>query len=380
MKRILERLGFAEVTILVEPTAVSFLYAAEDPEMVEGKRILVFDCGAGTTDVSLLKVRLARDPEEGFFFRKFEILGEAGEMIGGNLFDVALYDRLVTGIGPRSKEKLRQTLWQQQHGGTGQLLPPADFPGTRKLRSQHLLEAIRATKEELSAQWSSAQATFSVVCPQALDAGEPLILDRATLVKALRPFFDRLEALCARVLKGAQLDEDDVDRVYLVGGSSFLPPLKAMLTRMFGADRIVTESGRLTSISRGAVASASTRIRRVLTADYLLRVPGLPDQVLVGAGAIYPTREKTRVFLAPSPPPFLVKFQVVRRISELATGELGKGGREELLGDLPVRVDSGPSREIGLRFEVDQYGDLTIVAEYRNGDDLQIFPVRFPRP
>ncbi len=375
MKRILERLGFAEVSILVEPTAVSFLYAAEDPEMVEGKRIMVFDCGAGTTDVSLLRVRLARDPEEGFFFRKFEILGEAGEMIGGNLFDVALYDRLAASLGPHSKEGLRRLLWQQQHGGTGQLEPPADFPGTRKLRSQHLLEAIRQTKEDLSANWSSPQASFPVSCPQALDPSEPLVLDRPTLVKALRPFFDKLDALCARVLKGAQMEEDDVDRVYLVGGSSFLPPLKALLTRMFGADRIVTDSARLTSISRGAVASASTRIRKVLTVDYLLRVPGLPDQVLVGAGAIYPTREKSRVFLAPSQPPFLVKFQVVRRQSEL-TGTAS----ETFLGELPVRVDEGPSREIGLRYEVDLYGDLSIVAEYRQGQEVLVFPVRYPRP
>lgn len=375
MKRILERLGFAEVSILVEPTAVSFLYAAEDPEMVEGKRILVFDCGAGTTDVSLLKVRLARDAEEGFFYRRFEILGEAGEMIGGNLFDVALYDRLAASLGPKSREGLRRLLWQQQNGNTGQLLPPDSFPGTRKLRSQHLLEAIRQTKEELSAQWSSAQSSFLISCPQALDPSEPLTLDRPTLVKALRPFFDRLDALCARVLKGAQLEEDDVDRVYLVGGSSFLPPLKALLTRMFGVDRIITDSGRLTSISRGAVASASTRIRKVLTTDFLLRVPGLPDQLLVGAGAIYPTSEKTRVFLAPSSPPFLVRFQVVRRHSEL-TGQVS----EEPLGELTVRVDEGSSREIGLRYEVDQHGDLSVSAEYRHHHQVRSFPVRYSRP
>lgn len=377
MKRILERLGFAEVRILVEPTAVSFLYAAEDPEMIEGKRILVFDCGAGTTDVSLLRVKLSQDPEEGFFFRQFENLGEAGETIGGNLFDVALYDRLVSKLGDGSRAKLRRLLWTQQAGSSGQLEPPPSFPGKRKLRSQYLLEAIKNTKEELSRRWSEAQPHFEVVCPEAIERGESLQLDRAELAKTLRHFFDRLEALCARVIRDAQLEDDDIDRVYLVGGSSFLPPVKSLLTRMFGADRVITDNGRLTSISRGAVASASTRIRRVLTVDYVLRVPGLPQQVLVAAGAIYPTTRRTRVFLAPTHPPFLLHFEVYR----VPSATLGNSDTTEaLLGTVPVRVDFGPSREVTLSYEVDEYGDLTVSAQYREHVDVKNYPMQYLRP
>lgn len=377
MTRILERLGFAEVKILVEPTAVSFLYAAEDPEMIEGKRILVFDCGAGTTDVSLLRVKLAQDEEEGFFFRRFDILGEAGESIGGNLFDVALYDRLSSKLGSDSQEKLRRLLWTQQQGSTGHLNPPDSFPGRRKLRSQHLLEAIRQTKEELSRSWSLEQPDFEVSCSEALLENERLTLSRPELVSTLKSFFDRLEALCARVIREAQLEEDDIDRVYLVGGSSFLPPIKSLLTRMFGADRVVTDHGRLTSISRGAVASASTRIRRVLTVDYVLRVPGLPEQNLVGAGAIYPTQTKTRVFLAPSNPPFLLHFEVYRIPNSSLSGS-SEG--EKLIGRVPVRVDFGPSREVTLLYSVDEYGDLTVSAQYREGERVERFPMKYLRP
>lgn len=377
MTRILERLGFAEVRILVEPTAVSFLYAAEDPEMIEGKRILVFDCGAGTTDVSLLRVRLDQDAEEGFFFRQFTNLGEAGLSIGGNLFDVALYDKLVSKLSDKSQAKLRRLLWTQQQGSGGGTVPPPEFPGKRKLRSQHLLEAIKQTKEELSRKWSEPQPDFKVHCPEALDDAENLTLSRAELAKTLRHFFDKLEGLCARVIREAQLEDDDIDRVYLVGGSSFLPPVKSLLTRMFGSDRVVTDNARLTSISRGAVASASTRIRRVLTVDYVLRVPGLPEQTLVEAGAIYPTARRTRVFLAPTHPPFLLHFEVFRRPSAV----LGNSEEEEsLLGTVPVRVDFGPSREVTLSYQVDEYGDLSVSAHYRDSTNVENFPMHYLRP
>ena len=197
------------------------------------------------------------------------------------------------------------------------------------------------------------------------------------MAKTLRHFFDKLEGLCARVIREAQLEDDDIDRVYLVGGSSFLPPVKSLLTRMFGSDRVVTDNARLTSISRGAVASASTRIRRVLTVDYILRVPGLPEQTLVEAGAIYPTARRTRVFLAPTHPPFLLHFEVFRRPS----AELGNSEeKESLLGTVPVRVDFGPSREVTLSYQVDEYGDLSVSAQYRDSNGVENFPMHYLRP
>src|SRR5690606_35221253 len=124
-------------------------------------------------------------------------------------------------------------------------------------------------------------------------------------------------------------------------------------------------------------ASASTRIRRVLTVDYVLKVPGLPDQVLVSAGAIYPTLQKTRVFLAPTQPPFLLHFEVWRVPNE----KLGNHSTTEaLLGTIPVRVDFGPSREVTLSFEVDEYGDLTAGAHYRDSENVRDFPMQYLRP
>jgi hypothetical protein len=43
-------------------------------------------------------------------------------------------------------------------------------------------------------------------------------------------------------------------------------------------------------------------------------------------------------------------------------------------------VDHGPSREVTLTYEVDEYGDLTAGAQYRNNEELIDFPMQYLRP
>ena len=53
---------------------------------------------------------------------------------------------------------------------------------------------------------------------------------------------------------------------------------------------------------------------------------------------------------------------------------------EALLGTVPVRVDFGPSREVTLSYEVDEYGDLTVSAQYKDNVQTKNYPMRYLRP
>ncbi|MBI3928166.1 MAG: Hsp70 family protein [Armatimonadetes bacterium] len=367
MRRILGRLGFQSLKVLVEPTAVSYLYASNDSEMVEGKRLLVFDCGAGTTDVSILRVRLEQD-EEGYYYRLFDILAEVGAAIGGNLFDVYIHDLVEQRITGASRVRLRKALWAQVSGSEEAPMPP-DFPGNRKIRSHRLLEAVRIVKETMAREWMSDVPDFDVCCPDILEDKE-IRLTRADLVGKLRPLIDKIESLCHSGLRQAGIHEEDVDRVYLVGGSSFLPPIRSMMFKMFDAEKVVADDQRLTSIARGAVASASTRIRRVLACNYICRPSANRELRLVEAGSIYPVKSASRVVMVPHEPPFLLEFELF---------QVGKGRDPLKLGTIPIRVDEGEARQVRLEYEVDEWGDLLARGVYESRGVRKVFPLVFGR-
>ena len=64
----------------------------------------------------------------------------------------------------------------------------------------------------------------------------------------------------------------------------------------------------------------------------------------------------------------------------ISASQLPRTSRGRFLGTIPVRVDHGPSREVTLTYEVDEYGDLTAGAQYRNNEELIDFPMQYLRP
>ncbi|MBI3930052.1 MAG: Hsp70 family protein [Armatimonadetes bacterium] len=356
MRSMLESIGFDKVEVLVESTAVSYLYASQDSEMVEGRGILVFDCGAGTTDVSVLRVRLERNEEHGYFYRVFDVLAEVGLEVGGNVFDAALYDFIVERLSSDQHGRLRRVLWEQESPEAAPV--PEDFPvdGTGA-RSHRLLDELRNIKEAMSAAWRAEDRdSFEVTCPGIIDADNPIRLTRADLARQLRSSIDRLEALCHQALRQAGLHPEDVDRVYVVGGSSFLPPVERMVRRIFD-DRVVCDQERVTGVSRGAVASASTRLRQVLPFDYLFVPSAGRRVVLVRRGSVYPVARTSRALVAPQQPPFAL---------ELAVLESEEGKQPVQVGTIPVRVDAAAAagRRLVLEYEVDEFGEIDARAIY----------------
>ncbi len=193
--------GLEVKRIINEPTAAALAYGLD--KIDKDQKILVFDLGGGTFDVSILELG------DGVF----EVLSTAGDNhLGGDDWDQRVIDWLA--------EK-----FQKDNG--------IDLRGD-KMALQRLKEAAEKAKMELS---STTQANINLPCITA-DATGPKHLDytltRAEFERITKDLLDRCKQPVERALKDAGLRTGDVDEVILVGGSTRMPAVQDLVKSMTG--------------------------------------------------------------------------------------------------------------------------------------------------
>ena len=193
--------GLEVKRIINEPTAAALAYGLD--KIDKDQKILVFDLGGGTFDVSILELG------DGVF----EVLSTAGDNhLGGDDWDQRVIDWLA--------EK-----FQKDNG--------IDLKGD-KMALQRLKEAAEKAKMELS---STTQANINLPFITA-DAPGPKHLDytltRAEFERITKDLLDRCKQPVERALKDAGLRTGDVDEVILVGGSTRMPAVQDLVKSMTG--------------------------------------------------------------------------------------------------------------------------------------------------
>ncbi|EFK55521.1 molecular chaperone DnaK [Corynebacterium genitalium ATCC 33030] len=194
--------GLNVLRIVNEPTAAALAYGLEKADTEQ--TILVFDLGGGTFDVSLLEIG------DGVV----EVLATAGDNeLGGDDWDQRIVDWLV--------EKFKA-----QHS--------IDLTKD-KMALQRLREAAEKAKIELSsAQQASINLPYITV-----DADKnPLFLDenltRTEFQKITSDLLDRTKEPFNQVIKDASMSVGDIDQVVLVGGSTRMPAVSALVEELTG--------------------------------------------------------------------------------------------------------------------------------------------------
>ena len=187
--------------IINEPTAAALAYGLDKVD--KDQKILVFDLGGGTFDVSVLELG------DGVF----EVLSTAGDNhLGGDDWDQCVIDWLATKFKADQGVDLR-----------------AD-----KMALQRLKEAAEKAKMELS---NTTQANINLPFITAVD-GQPVHLDytltRAEFERITRSLLERCKAPVSRALTDAGLGAGEVDEVILVGGSTRMPAVQELVKNMTG--------------------------------------------------------------------------------------------------------------------------------------------------
>ncbi|MBA4091191.1 MAG: hsp70 family protein [Sphingobium sp.] len=258
--------GFGtEVHYVYEPLGAAFSYASR---LTEAATILVADFGGGTSDFSLVRV------EAPGAARRCVPLGSTGIGLAGDRFDYRILDHLVLpmlGKGgsyqsfgkeleiPRSyfadfADWSRLALMRNRRtmDELARLQKTAKEPAAigrmmtviEKELAYPLYDAVGALKRALSEQ-EEAMFRFSGGGLEIEQA-----VTRADFEGWIAPDIARIEETVDKALAKADVAPDSIDRVFLTGGSSLIPAIRAIFRRRFGQDRLAT-GGELTSIAHG---------------------------------------------------------------------------------------------------------------------------------
>jgi len=200
--------GLEVKRIINEPTAAALAFGLDKSEKGD-RKIVVYDLGGGTFDVSIIEIADV-DGE-----KQFEVLSTNGDtFLGGEDFDQRIIDFIITEFKKEQGVDLSKDV----------------------LALQRLKEAAEKAKIELS---SSAQTDINLPYITA-DASGPkhlnIKLTRSKLESLVEALIERTIAPCRTALKDAGVSIGDINDVILVGGMTRMPKVQEKVKELFGRE------------------------------------------------------------------------------------------------------------------------------------------------
>ena len=324
--------GLTVDRIINEPTAASLAYGLDKEH--EQSKIMVYDLGGGTFDVSILEVG------DGVF----EVLSTRGNnKLGGDDFDNKLVDYLASEFKKENGVDLTKDLTAMQR----------------------LKDAAEKAKKELS---STMTTNVNLPFITAVD-GQPVHLDisisRAKFDELTKDLVDETRKPVEDALADAGLKSSDIDKVLLVGGSTRIPAVQDLVKNLVGKepqrDINPDESVALGAAIQGGVLTGEVKDLLLLDVTPLslgIETLGGVATKLIERNTTIPTK-KSQVFTTAADGQTEVDIHVVQGEREMAADNTTLG-RFQLTG-IPSARRGVPQIEV--TFDIDANGIVNVTAK-----------------
>ena len=325
--------GLDVVRIINEPTAASLAFGLDKSK--EDMKILVFDFGGGTLDVTIMEMGGG----------VFEVMSTSGDtQLGGTDMDKVIIDYVV--------EDFRKK--------TGIDLSKDNTAMTR------IREASEHAKIELSTVMETdINLPFISHDPSSGTQNLEMKLTRAKLEELINPIVERCRPSVEKALSDAKLSSSDITKIVLIGGPTRVPLVKKFVASVIGKQ---PESGvdPMEAVAMGAAIQAGIIAGDVSSDIVLLDVTPLTLGIETLGGVREPLIErnttiptsKSKVFTTAADNQTAVTIHVVQGERPMAADNVSLGSFN--LTDLPPAPRGVP--QIDVKFDIDANGILNVTA------------------
>ena len=323
--------GLNVLRIINEPTAASLSYGLENNE---DQKILVFDLGGGTFDVSILEI------SEGVF----EVKSTSGDSkLGGDDWDQRVMDWLI--------EKFKSS--------TGIDL------SNDKMAIQRVKEGAEKAKIELS---STSETEINLPFITANDAGPQHLLEklsRSEFEKITADLVERTKEPVENALSDAGMKFSDIDHVILVGGSTRMPSVQQLVKSLTGKDPHKGVNPDEVVASGAAIQAGVLKgdVKDVLLLDVTPLTLGVETKggimtKMIERNTTIPTK-RSEVFSTAENNQTQVEIHILQGEREMASGNKSLG--RFTLTDIPAAMAGTPQIEV--TFDIDANGIVNVNAK-----------------
>jgi molecular chaperone DnaK len=324
--------GLEVKRIINEPTAAALAYGLDKKQ--QNEKVAVFDLGGGTFDISILELG------DGVF----EVKSTDGDThLGGDDFDQVVIDFLADEFKKQEGIDLRKDA----------------------IALQRLKEAAEKAKIELSSRTDTEINLPFITATQEGPKHLVINLTRAKFEAMSATLFDKVLEPCRRALKNSKLDMKEIDEVVLVGGSTRIPKVQALVKEFFGKepnksvnpDEVVAIGA---AIQGGVLKGDVTDVLLLDVTPLSLGIETLGGVMtkLIEANSTIPTR-KQEVFSTAGDNQTSVEVHVLQGERPMATDNKTLGRFH--LGDIPPAPRGIPQIEV--TFDIDANGILNVSAK-----------------